>query len=252
MKALERNPNHRYQTARQYAIAIETAGPVALSRHVGEWVERIGGDALSDRSSKVAHIEKQGDAPEFANEQEPANARARLRADPHGFAGGRPSSPQLILSGDRVVTARLPSIPTAAVGPGEITAAEVPTVSVVEDHKGARASSRRRAVGVAALVLLGAAGLVWGVSRSHEPAPVAPLPIAASSPPPVETAPPPAEVPLSTSPTSDAPPASAAPVVAPKAHPAAAGAHPALRQRDCNPPWVLDSKGIRRVKPQCT
>ena len=141
MKALERDPNRRYQTARQYAIAIETAGPIALSRHVGEWVERIGGDALSDRSSKVAHIEKLGDAPEFANEQELANARARLRADPHGFAGGRSSGPQLILSGDRVVTARLPSFPAAADGPGETSAAEVPTVSAVEDNKGASASS---------------------------------------------------------------------------------------------------------------
>jgi serine/threonine-protein kinase len=266
MRALERDPSRRYQTAREYAIAIETVGPIALARHVGEWVERVGGDALSDRSSKVANIEKLGDSPEYASEEQLANTRARLRADPGAFTG-RPSGPQLIVGARELEgVVRPPSIPTVALGAaaaanaGETTAADVPTVSAVPATKASSSGSRQRAAGLAALGLLAAISVVWGATRSHEPSTVAPLPAAEisaatmaaqpSAVPRQEPASPSASATAAMSASASAPPAIGGAV--PKAHPAAIVPHASVRHRDCNPPWVLDAKGIRRVKPQCT
>ena len=257
MRALERDPSRRYQTAREYAIAIETAGPIALARHVGEWVERVGGDALSDRSSKVAIIEKLGEAPEFASEEQLVHTRARLRADPRAFTG-RANGPQLLVGTSELAggAARPPSIPTVALGPGETTAAEVPTVSAVPAAKGSSSRSRQRTAGVAALGVLALGGVVWAAARSHEPTPATPTaPVELTS---AQTAPAAAVQPSAVVPSA-APVASATASAAPsatashgKAHPTSVAPRPSIRHRDCNPPWVLDAKGIRRVKPQCT
>jgi eukaryotic-like serine/threonine-protein kinase len=57
MRALERDPGRRFQTAREFAIALEQIGMIALNREVGEWVEDVGGDALARRAEQVAEIE---------------------------------------------------------------------------------------------------------------------------------------------------------------------------------------------------
>jgi serine/threonine-protein kinase len=57
MKALTRDVNARFQTARAFAIAIEEAVPLASAREVGEWVERVAGDTLLSRERAVAEIE---------------------------------------------------------------------------------------------------------------------------------------------------------------------------------------------------
>jgi serine/threonine-protein kinase len=57
MKALSRDPDTRYETARQFAIALEEAAPLASPREVGEWVELVAGDTLLHREQAVAEIE---------------------------------------------------------------------------------------------------------------------------------------------------------------------------------------------------
>jgi serine/threonine-protein kinase len=57
LRALERNPEGRYPTARELAVAIEDAVPLASPRAVGEWVEALAGDALARRAARVAAIE---------------------------------------------------------------------------------------------------------------------------------------------------------------------------------------------------
>ncbi len=56
-KGLERDPNVRYQTAREFAIAIENVLPTVPARAVGDWVEAVAGDVLSNREAAVAEIE---------------------------------------------------------------------------------------------------------------------------------------------------------------------------------------------------
>jgi serine/threonine-protein kinase len=57
MKALARAPDARFQTAREFAIAIEEASRLASAREVGEWVERVAGETLLHREQAVAEIE---------------------------------------------------------------------------------------------------------------------------------------------------------------------------------------------------
>jgi serine/threonine-protein kinase len=57
MRALSRDLGTRYETARQFAIALEEAAPLASPREVGEWVELVAGDTLLHREQAVAEIE---------------------------------------------------------------------------------------------------------------------------------------------------------------------------------------------------
>jgi serine/threonine-protein kinase len=57
MRALSRDVTTRYQTAREFAIALEEAVPIASPREVGEWVEQVAGDTLLHREQAVAEIE---------------------------------------------------------------------------------------------------------------------------------------------------------------------------------------------------
>jgi len=57
MRALSRDASVRYQTAREFAIALEDAVPLASPREVGEWVELVAGDTLLNREQAVAEIE---------------------------------------------------------------------------------------------------------------------------------------------------------------------------------------------------
>src|SRR5262245_61720717 len=43
MRALNRDITLRWTTAREFAIALEHSGPIALPREVGDWVETVGG-----------------------------------------------------------------------------------------------------------------------------------------------------------------------------------------------------------------
>jgi serine/threonine-protein kinase len=61
MKALIRDPKARYQTAREFAIALEDSMNPASAREIGEWVERVAGDTLSHREQALAEIEAVSD-----------------------------------------------------------------------------------------------------------------------------------------------------------------------------------------------
>ncbi len=57
LKGLSRAADERFASARDFAIALEKAAPLATPREVGEWVESVGGDSLSKRAAQVAEIE---------------------------------------------------------------------------------------------------------------------------------------------------------------------------------------------------
>jgi serine/threonine-protein kinase len=58
MKGLARDREQRYPTARDMALAIEKAMPLATPSQVGEWVERLVGDSLAERTEQIADIER--------------------------------------------------------------------------------------------------------------------------------------------------------------------------------------------------
>jgi serine/threonine-protein kinase len=57
MRSLDRDPDLRYQTARDFAVALEQSGQVATTHSVGEWVREYGGDELNKRLNLVARVE---------------------------------------------------------------------------------------------------------------------------------------------------------------------------------------------------
>lgn len=57
LRALEKNPNARYATSREFAIAVEQCMQLLSPRSVGEWVEAVAGDSLQQREQALAEIE---------------------------------------------------------------------------------------------------------------------------------------------------------------------------------------------------
>jgi serine/threonine-protein kinase len=57
MRSLERDPDKRFQTARDFAVALEKNGPLATAHSVGEWVREYGGEELTKRLNLVARVE---------------------------------------------------------------------------------------------------------------------------------------------------------------------------------------------------
>lgn len=59
LKALQRDPKDRHQTARDFATALERACSPATLSAVADWVKTVGGDAIAARAEHVAAIETQ-------------------------------------------------------------------------------------------------------------------------------------------------------------------------------------------------
>ncbi|WP_437972046.1 serine/threonine-protein kinase [Sorangium sp. So ce260] len=109
LRALERNAEGRYPTARELAIAIEEAVPLASPRAVGEWVEDLAGDALARRAARVAEIESASAAAlEGAAAAGPGSSAAALE----GAAAAGPGSSAAALEGAAAATsAGWPDLP---------------------------------------------------------------------------------------------------------------------------------------------
>jgi eukaryotic-like serine/threonine-protein kinase len=60
-RALERDPNARFGTARDMALAIEKATALATASEVGGWVERLAHDAIVLRAARVKEVESRSD-----------------------------------------------------------------------------------------------------------------------------------------------------------------------------------------------
>jgi serine/threonine-protein kinase len=58
LKGLARDRNQRYATAREMALALEAAIPLAPPSQVGTWVDGLVGDSLAERTEQIADIER--------------------------------------------------------------------------------------------------------------------------------------------------------------------------------------------------
>lgn len=57
MRGLNREPDARYRTARDFAIALEDATAIATHRQIGEWVQELAADALAERAVQLQALE---------------------------------------------------------------------------------------------------------------------------------------------------------------------------------------------------
>lgn len=65
-RALEKDPNARYSTAREFAVALEHSVTFMNPREVGEWVEEIAGDVLELREQALAELESYSSVTELS------------------------------------------------------------------------------------------------------------------------------------------------------------------------------------------
>jgi eukaryotic-like serine/threonine-protein kinase len=288
MRGLARDPNDRYPTARDMALAIESAVLPATSRCLGEWVEGAAREALDARIRAVAELERLAfDAIDIESPPGgPADADlpTTIYVDPSTQAYDRE--------------------PLKPVGPAAGPLKELKTTPMATAmlHSGRKPDQRRRpfparaaliAVGVSAPLVAAAALLSRGSARTATPsatfsasaqttaiqpaapssvalpAPRPPLaPMAATSPAPRSILPQPtepnpsavakafaarpAEPPPGRSETAQpaGPPVASGPAIlhAPTRPAPTPAAAPNVR---CNPPWTMDNDGIRHPKLEC-
>jgi serine/threonine-protein kinase len=236
-------------------MAIERTTPLASVSEVGDWVKAVGGAALDDRVGRVAAIESRSSnrlrvaarspmlTPRILEpEREPGTDSARLISQ-GGQAEGRPSQ----------IAARTPVLAQPAEG---------------ERSRLARALNVRllASVGVVGIAL---GGLTFALTRrpvdnpsqasaaapstrasaeSSVPGDSSRVPAAIRVEPQVAIALRPPEVEISPELSSSKPtPIRRAPMpVSRSSHPAAAS-----KRVTCDPPFVIDAQGIRRIKPGC-
>ncbi len=157
--------------------------------------------------------------------------------------------------------------PTALSAPTRASEPEVSTTMGLMADIGVRPSGRSRRVGMLVFLLLGAAGaVVWFRGRGPvEPAvPVLPTPSVKEVPPAVSSAPPSVAPTASASveegegggaaaPTSSVAAPAPWPIPVPTA-PSSSSTPPGplpTAPKACDPPYVVDERGVRRLKPEC-
>jgi serine/threonine-protein kinase len=266
LRALERDPALRYPTAREFARAVEGATPLASASEIADWVRTAGGVRLAQRIERVAAIESR------------SSSRVRVKArspldTPLGFdsatllpavGADAQRTPVDSRHADEVRTVRPPGA-VARAPEGELPLQRVP-----------RVSPRLLGVGAAVLVLCG--GILLLATRgsgdaapsvSNSPSAQAPAVSA------VRLAEAPASVsPLHPVPENPATPSAnasaveqSAPSKGSKPQTAAASSatagstlrppakarrpSPAPAVANCNPPYTVDDRGIRRIKAGC-
>lgn len=221
MKALEREPDKRFQTAREFAVALEQAASGATAHTVGEWVKENGGEELAERANLVTLVESH-----------PMDGLDEISSRIETVRG-RPSFPFL--------DPALPPPEEKEFGAG-----------LLQRDEG---WARRRIITVGLLMLAGAGLYIAlrsqvdedeSIAEASAPKPAAtvvqPATTIEKEPSAPVTPPPPAIVP-----SASVQPREPAPPPAPKL--------PSRQQprvdKSCNPPFTIDSNGIKKPKLHC-
>lgn len=258
-RALARNPNDRFSTAREMAIALERCGtPLAPISEVGEWVESLAGGLLSTRALRVVEMERGTDpdlgASALVSEVGPTESALTSSVPVYLTSVGSDSS----VSGsalDRSPTSLPP--PMARRRPRQLLGMVMGMSFVAVVALGAR------------MLLVGSSTASAKGARVTSPSSTAPnatsssalapnaavsLPIASTVASAVETPPVPSGVPSTAQkPTASAQlraPRTSASVVVPKPKPPVTEPQ-ASTPSECSVPYVVDSSGIRQLKPEC-
>ncbi len=230
MRGLSRNPADRFQSAREMARALEAAVAPASSWEVGEWLAEVAPDGIARRAREMQALEHAS----LSGADVPVGATS---SDGSVDAGSVPSANRSQVSG------------------------------IALPHRPQAVALSRSVVVIASAVLvaaLGAALLLW-LDRGREERAMGAQPatpnVAATTAKTPEKAP---EAPVA--PTPPEPAASSLPepttkaatttrvtskTATPTTTTTATSAKTAPRAAGCSPPYTIDAKGIRRIKPEC-
>jgi len=268
LRALERDPALRYPTAREFAVAVEGATRLASPSEVADWVRTAGGVRLAQRIERVAAIESR------SSSRVRVTARSPLDT-PLGFDSAS-LLPALATDGQRTPAGPRPADEVRTVRPPQSRGQDAP--DVLAPRRTRHISPRRLLVSAATLALFGGivAHVAGGSGEAAPSLPISPtaqvsaasaagLAQATASANPLarvdeNTAPPPPST--TASPALEQSPlrASSKPVAATASRPAAGSTlrplakarHPLVAPAtNCNPPYTVDDRGIRRIKAGC-
>ena len=251
LAALSRDPADRPPTALAFAAAIERAVPPASTLEVGAFVEAHGGSAIARRGAAVAEIEGGARGEGTVTTAVPHRAgtpRPPTRAE----RDERAPLPREEPGGTRRIAERGEG-PTRAVARGEVLADDAPIAhdaaaeTPVAPHP---ERPRRRALkGGLVAVLIALLSLASWLGRPRVPAPEAQVTPSSSAS--AREAPPLA----SESPRASGPPSAAPSAIVPVATPplpkTAPARPPPASKAGCTPPWTIDARGIKRLRPEC-
>jgi serine/threonine-protein kinase len=222
MRALSRDPQGRYATAMEMALALDATAAGATSLRVAAWVERMAAERLAARAARVREIES---APAGGSVSEPV-------------APPPPVMTESVATATDLSASRRPvTQPTAPRWRRPALAAALGAIGI--------------AVALAVAPLRFESETAAPASSSSASATAAPEPL------PVSAAPPP-ETPSAAAATGSEPPASPPrappaatprrPSEAPRARPTATAKTPAP---SCTPPYTIDASGDKHFKPEC-
>ncbi len=220
LKALDRDPAARFQSAREMALALERTIQPELASNVGDWVRMVAADALEARAGRVAEIESASDI----------SAQVSARAD-------------------EVTQAADVSGALAAVS-GKHAAVDDPSLVSAAVSRGSPPLRKRSGLIVVVVAVLAAAlgSVVWlAAQKGVTPAVATAVPTATQSvaiQAPTASAPPVAAVVSANAEPTTSATAAAASTVKPRPH----AAKPI---EDCKVPYTVDSAGTTIYKREC-
>jgi serine/threonine protein kinase len=228
VRGLARDPEQRFDTAREMALALEACFGVASPTEVGLWVEETASVVLDERARRVAEIESQTSARAPQSVPQPSlrdGEPPTVRAPPHVEMASQASSVSL----SRSKPPPRPPHAWALTGLVALVVALGTSVAFLSlwNRGVASRSSMRTTTPVATEVV---------VTRSVSPPPSASSP---NPPRPVDTLP-------SSAPSAPSGSAAAGPRRSGKTPVPAAAAQP-----DCTTPYTIDSAGHQHFREEC-
>jgi serine/threonine-protein kinase len=120
LRAIDQEPAHRFQNAREMALALERAGSIAMPSEVGEWVASAAKDGLAYRAQRIAEVE--------------SGTHARVGPAPGAPPTG--SSPRLAESEAATITAVGGELPFQHTPSGASSATPVSTAALKRARRG--------------------------------------------------------------------------------------------------------------------
>ncbi|MBL9023661.1 MAG: serine/threonine protein kinase [Myxococcales bacterium] len=237
-RALRREPTERFASALEMAEALERATVVATPTQVGAFVEELAQEALHERRAIAARLDRGAAAPPSGGLAAPkTSAPPPLAPFAPPSASVRPPGPtQLEPRGTHTVTS-----------PGPLPKRSRPAIAAAAFMVAILTAA---GAGIAGTWLVlraehqtGAASAATPPSQAAPPAPVASASDRGAETSGPQLTPPPPDDPRPTA-------SSSAPNVD-RMRPARPSADAASAPKPCDPPYFIDTEGIRRVKREC-
>jgi len=255
-RGLALHPAERFPTALQMATELERVLQPASQLEVAQWLERIAGPELAERAHRVAEIER------WKEEASVSASDETLVGEVDDDGEG----PTLVEAEPTEVDRRdspAPPLPARAAGMTDATLRE-PAAATPAETRAATASGARDklvlglpllafVIGAAILVVVAVTRL-GSRSAAVEPREALPPPSAA----PLAVAPPPPSVQLAPSADAEPAPPPAPPSTSATRSHGGSRVAPTVRTKPgskkpgpCDPPYTVDSQGVRVPKPEC-